>query len=78
MNGTAFFLHSRSLCTMNFDRRKFVQLGMGAALSFHWNRLLAQGYQITLPSPCRGPRLPGVPSTPISWTSLLRRACARR
>ena len=28
---------------MKFGRRKFVQLGMGAALSFHSNRLLAQG-----------------------------------
>jgi len=28
---------------MNFGRRRFVQLGMGAALSFHANRLLAQG-----------------------------------
>jgi hypothetical protein len=28
---------------MIFGRRKFVQLGMGAALSFHANRLLAQG-----------------------------------
>jgi hypothetical protein len=28
---------------MNFGRRRFVQLAMGAALSFPWNRLLAQG-----------------------------------
>jgi len=56
MNGTAFSPLT-ILCTMNFGRRKFVQLGMGRAL-FHWNRLLTQGVSNHTAKPCRGPKLP--------------------
>jgi hypothetical protein len=43
---------------MNFGRRRFVQLGMGAALSFQANRLLAQGVSTHTAKP-----LPRTPSS---------------
>jgi len=46
---------------MNFGRRKFVQLGMGAALSFHWNRLLAQGVSNHATKPLPRPKASGRP-----------------
>src|SRR6266446_448745 len=46
---------------MNFGRRKFVQLGMGAALSFHWNRLLAQGVSSHTAKPLPRPKASGRP-----------------
>jgi enediyne biosynthesis protein E4 len=46
---------------MNFGRRKFVQLGMGAALSFPWNRLLAQGVSNHTAKPLPRPKASGRP-----------------
>jgi len=46
---------------MNFGRRRFVQLGMGAALSFHSNRLLAQGVSTHTAKPLPRPKASGRP-----------------
>jgi hypothetical protein len=46
---------------MNFGRRKFVQLGVGAALSFPWNRLLAQGVSNHTTKPLPRPKASGLP-----------------
>jgi len=46
---------------MNFGRRRFVQLGMGAALSFHANRLLAQGVSTHTAKPLPRPKASGRP-----------------
>ena len=46
---------------MNFGRRKFVQLGMGAALSFPWNRLPAQGVSNHTAKPLPRPKASGRP-----------------
>ncbi len=46
---------------MNFGRRRFVQLGIGAALSFRWNRLLAQGVSSHTAKPLPRPQASGRP-----------------
>src|SRR6266567_1882881 len=46
---------------MNFGRRRFVQLGMGAALSFHARRLLAQGVSTHTAKPLPRPAASGRP-----------------
>jgi hypothetical protein len=46
---------------MNFGRRRFVQLGMGAALSLHSNRLLAQGVSTHTAKPLPRPKASGRP-----------------
>jgi len=46
---------------MNFGRRRFVQLGMGAALSFPWKRLLAQGVSNHTAKPLPRPKASGLP-----------------
>src|SRR5260370_40631697 len=46
---------------MNFGRRRFVQLGMGAALSFHSNRWRDEGVSTHTAKPLARPKASGRP-----------------